>query len=223
MIRLENVTARKGRFALDSVSLELDAGGYGVVIGPAGSGKTTLLEVIAGYDARDAVSLPMPPRRFDAAPGPLKGLRIAASVDLGFAAVAPAVRAAFAKVVAVLADLGADVQELTPSLGTQLLEEVLQPIGFCEQASAVMFRSPADMDWARSQDQCIRNGRCAACTPTSFALGRPSLVITTSSPRAVTSNRLESWSFAARTFTTRVGLSRTAASWRTGLSTLAGG
>lgn len=105
-----------------------------------------LLEVIAGYDARDAVSLPMPPRRFDAAPGPLKGLRIAASVDLGFAAVAPAVRAAFAKVVAVLADLGADVQELTPSLGTQLLEEVLQPIGFCEQASAVMFRSPADMD-----------------------------------------------------------------------------
>jgi molybdopterin-binding protein len=48
MIRLDGITARKGRFALDDVSFELAAGGYGVVIGPAGSGKTTLLEVIAG-------------------------------------------------------------------------------------------------------------------------------------------------------------------------------
>jgi molybdopterin-binding protein len=48
VIRLNAVTARKGRFALDAVSFDLDAGGYGVVIGPAGSGKTTLLEVIAG-------------------------------------------------------------------------------------------------------------------------------------------------------------------------------
>jgi molybdopterin-binding protein len=48
MIRLDAVSARKGRFALEQVSFSLDAGGYGVVIGPAGSGKTTLLEVIAG-------------------------------------------------------------------------------------------------------------------------------------------------------------------------------
>lgn len=48
MIRLEGVGARKGRFTLENVSLTLDAGSYGVVIGPAGSGKTTLLEVVAG-------------------------------------------------------------------------------------------------------------------------------------------------------------------------------
>ena len=48
MIRLDDVTARKGRFALDRVSFECETGAYGVVIGPAGSGKTTLLEVIAG-------------------------------------------------------------------------------------------------------------------------------------------------------------------------------
>jgi aspartyl-tRNA(Asn)/glutamyl-tRNA(Gln) amidotransferase subunit A len=95
-----------------------------------------LLEVVAHYDARDAVSLPVPPRRFETAPGALHGLKIAASVDLGFAAVAPSVRVAFSKVMDVLADLGADVSELKPALGAELLEEVLQPIGFCEQAAA---------------------------------------------------------------------------------------
>jgi molybdopterin-binding protein len=48
VIALRDVTARKGRFALEEVSLDLAEGDYGVVIGPAGSGKTTLLEVIAG-------------------------------------------------------------------------------------------------------------------------------------------------------------------------------
>lgn len=67
MIRLEGIGAKKGRFALDDVTFALEAGAYGVVIGPAGSGKTTLLEVVAGLlmpasgrltldgvDARDA-------------------------------------------------------------------------------------------------------------------------------------------------------------------------
>lgn len=48
MIALSAVSARKGRFALEDVSVSLAQGEYGVVIGPAGSGKTTLLEVIAG-------------------------------------------------------------------------------------------------------------------------------------------------------------------------------
>ncbi len=48
MIRLEGIAARKGRFSLAGVTFTLDAGSYGVVIGPAGSGKTTLLEVVAG-------------------------------------------------------------------------------------------------------------------------------------------------------------------------------
>jgi molybdopterin-binding protein len=48
MIRLDGITARKGRFLLDGVSFAVDDEAYGVVIGPAGSGKTTLLEVVAG-------------------------------------------------------------------------------------------------------------------------------------------------------------------------------
>lgn len=54
MIRLEGVTARKGRFTLDQVTFDLESATYGVVIGPAGSGKTTLLEVIAGLLAPTA-------------------------------------------------------------------------------------------------------------------------------------------------------------------------
>lgn len=49
MIRLENVAVRVGAFALEQVTLDVPAGGYGLVIGPTGSGKTTLLEAIAGH------------------------------------------------------------------------------------------------------------------------------------------------------------------------------
>jgi molybdopterin-binding protein len=48
VISLQGITARRGRFEISDVYLELAAGGYGVVIGPAGAGKTTLLETIAG-------------------------------------------------------------------------------------------------------------------------------------------------------------------------------
>lgn len=48
MIRINGITAKKGRFILADVSFALDKGSFGVVIGPAGSGKTTLLEVVAG-------------------------------------------------------------------------------------------------------------------------------------------------------------------------------
>ena len=59
MIAISSLTARKGRFQLEDVSVSLAAGEYGVVIGPAGSGKTTLLEVIAGLLApsRGSVSI----------------------------------------------------------------------------------------------------------------------------------------------------------------------
>lgn len=57
MIALSAVSARKGRFALEDVSVSLAQGEYGVVIGPAGSGKTTLLEVIAGLLAPVAGSV----------------------------------------------------------------------------------------------------------------------------------------------------------------------
>jgi len=114
-----------------------------------------LLEVVAHYDARDPVSLPVAPRRYETTPGQLRGLRIAASVDLGFAVVAPSVRNAFAKVTDVLADLGADVGALKPGLNAGLLEEVLQPIGFCEQAAAVMFRDPSEMKRSEPEFQAV--------------------------------------------------------------------
>ena len=104
-----------------------------------------LLEVVAHYDQRDAASLPVGKRQFDASPGSLDGLRIAASVDLGFATVAPSIRNAFTAATQVLADLDAEIIELKTSLGTRLLEEVLQPIGFTEQAAAVMYRNAPEM------------------------------------------------------------------------------
>ena len=54
MIRLEGVGVRLGKFALEDITLEVPAGGYGLVIGPTGSGKTTLLEVIAGHTGLQA-------------------------------------------------------------------------------------------------------------------------------------------------------------------------
>lgn len=49
MIRLEQVSLSAGSFRLKDATLEVPAGGYGLVIGPTGSGKTTLLEAIAGH------------------------------------------------------------------------------------------------------------------------------------------------------------------------------
>lgn len=99
-----------------------------------------MLEVIAGYDRRDAVSLPQPPRRFDATPGSLAGLRIGVSADFGHAPVAPDVRAAFAAAVDALADAGAEMRPVELGFGDEILETVLQPIGYTEQATAAMDR-----------------------------------------------------------------------------------
>jgi len=49
MIRVEGLGLKLGRFELRDITLEVPAGGYGLVIGPTGSGKTTLLEAIAGH------------------------------------------------------------------------------------------------------------------------------------------------------------------------------
>jgi molybdopterin-binding protein len=49
VIRLEAVALRIGSFRLDRVSVEVPAGGYGLIIGPTGAGKTSLLEAIAGH------------------------------------------------------------------------------------------------------------------------------------------------------------------------------
>lgn len=103
------------------------------------------LEIIAGYDLRDAASLPISPRRFDAGAASLNGLRIGASADLGYAAVSPEVRAAFGKALAILDSCGAQVTLDGPGLDPGILEHTLKPIAFTEQAAAVAGKTAADL------------------------------------------------------------------------------
>ena len=49
IIRLENVSANWGEFALKKINLEIIRGEYFVILGPTGVGKTLLLELIAGF------------------------------------------------------------------------------------------------------------------------------------------------------------------------------
>jgi aspartyl-tRNA(Asn)/glutamyl-tRNA(Gln) amidotransferase subunit A len=102
-----------------------------------------LLGVIAGHDRRDPGSLPISGRTFTAKPRRLDGLRIGFSPDLGYAAVAGDVRAAFKHAIDVLADLGAELTAADPGVEPDILEKVLQPIAFTEQAASIDARDPA--------------------------------------------------------------------------------
>lgn len=48
MIAVQDLSLRAGGFALDGVSFEIPAGGYGVLMGKTGSGKTSILEAVCG-------------------------------------------------------------------------------------------------------------------------------------------------------------------------------
>jgi ABC-type Fe3+/spermidine/putrescine transport system ATPase subunit len=54
MIRIERLNYRVGRFALQDVSLEIQAGEYFVLLGPSGAGKTLLLESVCGLNRIDS-------------------------------------------------------------------------------------------------------------------------------------------------------------------------
>jgi aspartyl-tRNA(Asn)/glutamyl-tRNA(Gln) amidotransferase subunit A len=104
-----------------------------------------ILSVIAGHDARDGASLPVPPRAYAASKAPLSGMRIAFSPDLGYAPVASDVRAAVARAVDTLADLGAAIVTAPLSVPADILETTLKPIGYTEQATAAMARTPEQL------------------------------------------------------------------------------
>jgi aspartyl-tRNA(Asn)/glutamyl-tRNA(Gln) amidotransferase subunit A len=104
-----------------------------------------MLSTIAGQDARDGASLPVPARTYDAPATRLAGLRIAFSPDFGYAAVAQEVRAAVARAADVFADLGATVTSPAFALPADILESTLKPIGYTEQATAAMARTPAQL------------------------------------------------------------------------------
>jgi aspartyl-tRNA(Asn)/glutamyl-tRNA(Gln) amidotransferase subunit A len=110
-----------------------------------------LLEVIAGYDVRDPGSLQIERRHFAARGGRLNGLRIGFSPDLGYAAVARDVRSAFQQAVDTLAGLDATMIADDPGVEADILERVLQPIAFTEQAAAIAERDP--VSFVRSEEE----------------------------------------------------------------------
>jgi aspartyl-tRNA(Asn)/glutamyl-tRNA(Gln) amidotransferase subunit A len=118
-----------------------------------------LLEVLAGHDVRDAASLPLPPPRFALDAKPLTGLRVGCSADFGFAAVAPAVRAAFSAALGTLADLGADVIDEPVGIDPQALDRTLKPIAYTEQAAAVAGREALLERSDRDYREVIKFGR----------------------------------------------------------------
>jgi aspartyl-tRNA(Asn)/glutamyl-tRNA(Gln) amidotransferase subunit A len=99
-----------------------------------------LLEVIAAHDLRDPASLPVGPRSFDVTPGRLDGLKIGTSADFGFAAVDPEVGEAFQSAAETLAGLGAELVSDCVALPSDMLDRILKPIAYTEQAAAVAGR-----------------------------------------------------------------------------------
>lgn len=53
MLKLEDVSKAWQGFALKDINLQVDDGGYVVVLGPTGAGKTLLLETIMGFHKPD--------------------------------------------------------------------------------------------------------------------------------------------------------------------------
>ena len=104
-----------------------------------------MLGVMAGHDARDAASLPVATRTYSIEKKRLDGIRVAYSPDLGYAPVAADVRDAIARAVDALADLGACVVPATLAVPPDILKSTLKPIGYTEQATAAMTRTPEQL------------------------------------------------------------------------------
>jgi aspartyl-tRNA(Asn)/glutamyl-tRNA(Gln) amidotransferase subunit A len=99
-----------------------------------------VLSVIAGYDDRDRLSIPSDDVDWlRAVDGDLRGLRVAYSPDLGYAAVDPAVRTVVDQAVTVFErDLGCTVERADP--GWEDPYEALLPLIVCESDLAGMRR-----------------------------------------------------------------------------------
>jgi aspartyl-tRNA(Asn)/glutamyl-tRNA(Gln) amidotransferase subunit A len=100
-----------------------------------------MLEVIAAHDLRDAASLPVAPRSFDVTAGRLDGLKIGTSADFGFAAIDADVGNAFQSATEALAALGAELFPDCLDLAPDMLDRILKPIAYTEQAAAVAGRT----------------------------------------------------------------------------------
>ena len=99
-----------------------------------------VLSVIAGYDDRDRLSIPSEDIDWlGAVDGDLRGVRVAYSPDLGYAAVDPAVRTVVDQAVTVFErDLGCTVERVDP--GWEDPYEALLPLIICESDLAGLRR-----------------------------------------------------------------------------------
>lgn len=107
---------------------------------------TTMLAVMAGYDVRDAASLRRSVEIDRPPPDGLKDLKIGVSFDLGHAPLDAQVRSAFESAVGVFCDLAASTDAVDLGLEPDILETVLHPIAFCEQAASIGQRQDRDFE-----------------------------------------------------------------------------
>jgi aspartyl-tRNA(Asn)/glutamyl-tRNA(Gln) amidotransferase subunit A len=114
-----------------------------------------MLGVMAGHDARDGASLPVSARSYSIQRKRLDGVRIAYSPDLGYAPVATDVHDAIARAVDVLTDLGADIVSTTLAVPFDILESTLKPIGYTEQATAAMARTPKQLAMSEPEFRAV--------------------------------------------------------------------
>lgn len=117
-----------------------------------------LLSALAGADPRAPLSIDDDPAQFAAvAPVDIKGLRIAWSPTGGGLPVDPEVRRVLAGTIKLLADAGAEVDEIEPTFFERADEcwEIVEMLGFVEAAGKLVdeHRSEVRRDLARNVDQ----------------------------------------------------------------------
>ena len=102
---------RVSRYGLVAYASSLDQIG---TLGRDVADATALLSLIAGHDPRDSTSMPLPVPDYEAALQPeLKGVRVGVPVEYWGAGLQPEVEEAVRAAVALLADLGAEVCEVS--------------------------------------------------------------------------------------------------------------
>src|SRR5262245_35802281 len=74
MIAIDRLTVRAGAFSLEGVSLRVDTGQYGVLMGKTGCGKTTLLEAVCGLKPARAGRVVLMGRDVTALPPAARGV-----------------------------------------------------------------------------------------------------------------------------------------------------
>ena len=109
------------------------------------------LDVLTGYDPRDMYSAPLPPQNFlENLNRDLKGLRVAWSVDMGFAEVDPRVREKFLNALPAFKEFGCSVQEGVPDLTEA--REIFKGVQFVEAVGGDLKYVEADGSSKMSDD-----------------------------------------------------------------------